>query len=245
MIERRYDAGRSNPREVCITVVNPDSLAATLDVVNEAFFFERPLSKSDREETAKWIACRQGEPGSYANMFAPTESDYREGVRLFTGERIRSGAATGHILGEEACRALILLDVSSADVRNALDRAGFGMMERLKRSEASGTTLGTYCCGTCTCSLWRHLAVGGLESGERRLVAGMKALKAHREGNGRWRRFPFYYTLLALSEIELPSAVEEMRYASTVCERYLRRRPEQNKIGERRRLLAERVLEMC
>ena len=226
-------------------VVNRDSLAATLDTVNEAFFFGRPLSTSDREETAKWIARRQGELGSYANMFAPTESDYREGVRLFTGERIRSGAATGHILGEEACRALILLGVSLGEVRDALDRAGHGMMERLRRSEASGTTPGTYCCGTCTCSLWRHLAVGGLENGERRLAAGMKALRAHREGNGKWRRFPFYYTLLALSEIDLPAAIEEMRYASAVCERYLRRRSGSKKIGERRRLLAERILEKC
>ena len=31
----------------------------------------------------------------------------------------------------------------------------------------------------------------------------MKMLKAHCDGKARWGRFPFYYTLLALSEIDL------------------------------------------
>lgn len=226
-------------------IVNSNSLAATLDAVNEAFFCGRSLSKSQREETAKWIAGRQGRPDSYADMFAPTENDLKEGVRVFTGERLRSRAAIRHILGEEACRVLILLDVSIAAVQNALNRASRGMMNALTRSEAGNSTPGMYCCGTCTCSLWRHLVVGGLEDAERRLAEGMKALKLHRDDNGRWRRFPFYYTLLALSELDLQSAIEEMRYASPVCKRYLRQSQKDNKIAQRRRLLAERILEKC
>lgn len=223
-------------------VINQDSLAATLDAVNEVFFFGRSLSKPEREQISQWIASRQGRPGSYANMFAPTENDIKKGVKLFTGERVRSGAAIRHILGEEACRALILLDVSIVGVHNALKRASRGMMYALNRSKRMP---GMYCCGICSCSLWRHLAVGGLEDGERRLAAGMKALKLHRSGNGKWNRFPFYYTLLALSEIDLPFAIQEMRYASAICERYLRRSPKDNKIAQRRRFLVERILEKC
>jgi len=223
-------------------IVNPNSLAATLDAVNEVFFFGRSLSKSEREQISQWIASRQGRPGSYANMFAPAGNDIKEGVRLFTGERVRSGAAIRHILGEEACRTLILLDVSIVGVHNALKRATLGMMAALARSKRMP---GMYCCGICSCSLWRHLAVGGLEDSERRLAAGMKALKLHRSGNGKWNRFPFYYTLLALSEIDLPSAIQEMRYASAICERYLRRSPKDNKIAQRRQLLVERIPEKC
>lgn len=226
-------------------VVNRNSLGLTLDAVNELLFYGRSLSKAEREKTTQWIVSRQGKPGSYANMFAPTESDFRDGVRLFSGEKIRSRAAIGHVLGEEACRVLVLLGMPAVDVRNALNRASAGMLRRLERSEVSGTMPGMYCCGTCTCCLWRHLAAGGLEDAERRLAAGMKALKSHRKSNGRWRRFPFYYTLLALSDIDLPSAIEEMRYASPVCERYLRRLPKENKIAERRRVLVERILGKC
>ncbi|MBM4046346.1 MAG: hypothetical protein FJ279_14650 [Planctomycetes bacterium] len=227
-------------------IIDATSLAATLDRLNEAFFHGTPLSGSQREQAAKWLAGRQGLPGSYAGMFAPTEKDIRRGIQVFTGEKVRSRAATCHILGEEACRALILLGVRLAGVQEALRRATAGMATRLEqaRQRPSGIP-GTYCCGTCTCSLWRHLAAGGLAGHEGWLAAGMKALKAHRLGNGRWRRFPFFYTLLALQEIDLPSAVDELRYAAPVCERLVKRSRKSGKHIQRRRLLAERALAKC
>ena len=220
-------------------IVNHDSLSLTLDAVNEAFFSQQPLTQLQKEEVAEWIASRQGRPRSYANMFAPTEFDFNEGARLFTGERVQSRAATSHILGEEACRALILLDVDTAGVRDALERASLGMLSRL------GGTPGMYCCGKCTAALLRHLAVGGLEDCKHWLAAGLDSLKTRRDGEGRWRTFPFYYTLLILSEINSPLAVEEMRYASNVCERYLRRASKDDGVTQRRRTLVERVLEKC
>ena len=68
----------------------PDSLASTLDAVNEACLFRCPVSESHREQVAEGVAGRQAKPGSYASMFAPTDDDYNGGIRLFTGERVRS-----------------------------------------------------------------------------------------------------------------------------------------------------------
>ena len=219
-------------------IVDTRSLAATVDAVNEAFFYGQRLAKSERARAAKWIASRQGKPYSYAEMFAPTDKDYLEGFRVFTGERIRSGAATGHILGEEASRALILLDVRDDRVARALNCATEGMMGRLVRSR----TPGMYCCGPCSVSLWRHLVVGGLEEPEKRLRDGMRSLKAHRDGEGKWRRFPFYYTLLALAEVQLPSALVEMKYAAPVAERLLKRCVLKDDYAKRRRDLLMRVV---
>jgi hypothetical protein len=224
-------------------LINHNSLASTLDMVNEAFFYERPLLKSARAQVAKWIASRQGMPGSYAEMFAPTKRDFERGVVLFTGEKVSTRAGLSHILGQEACRALILLEVTAEDVKTALRRANIGIMNRM--GPAVNRKAGMYCCATCSCSLWRHLSVGGLEEGEDTLAMGMKTLKRHRDGKGRWNRFPFYYTLLALSEIRLPSAVEEMRYAAPACERYLKMAPKEDKTSRRRRTLVERILEKC
>jgi hypothetical protein len=224
-------------------LVNPESLNATLDALDEAFFTGWRQSKADRVEAATWIADRQGLPGSYAGMFAPTAEDFRTGVRFFTGERMPTRAGTAHVLGEEACRALILLDVKEAAVRDALRRATDGIMKRVAKVSESGC--GTYCCGKCTVAYWRHLAVGGLDHAERRLAAGMKVLKSRRHGAGRWRIFPFYYTLLALSEIDLPSSRNELRYAAPVCERLLRGEPKDNRFDSRRRRLAENVLAAC
>ncbi len=223
----------------------PKTLAEPLDSVNEAHFYGRTLPKAQREQTAKWIASRQGLPGSYANMFAPTEKDLEEGIRLFTGEKVRSGAAARHILGEEACRALILLNTKTAGVQRALARASEGIMKRIEHADTKGRTLGTYCCGTCTLSYWRHLTVGGLKNTERELRTGVKYLRSHRDGTGRWKRFPFYYTLLALNEMDLQEATMEMRYASPMCEGYLERSQKPGKFVERRRHLSERVLEKC
>lgn len=223
-------------------VIDQNSLSKTLDNINVSTFMGRPLMMSQKMEAAKWIAARQGLENSYANMYAPTKKDYREGIQVFTGEKIRSVAATGHILGEEACRALILLNVDNSIVQESLEQATEGMLKALNSISKSS---GTYCCGTCTCALWRHLTAGGLDNSERRLKKGMNVLKQHRNDDGKWKRFPFYYTLLALVEIDLPSAVKEMQYTTPVCERYLKRKPLKDKYNERRRVLVERVLERC
>lgn len=223
-------------------LVNTRSLADTLNRVNEMLFFDKHLSKWQKDEVALWIASRQGLQGSYSDMFAPTKHDFREGIRVFSGERITSGGSLRHVLGEEACRALIQLDVLKIRVKDALKRAQDGMLKRLTESQQWFYKTGMYCCGTCTVSLWRHLVVGGLDNAERRLIVGMKALKKHRNGDGKWRRFPFYYTLLALSEIDLPSARVEMKYAAKVLERFLERSQKKTKINQRRIVLAEGIL---
>ena len=222
-------------------ILNTQSLAATLDAVNEVFFVGRPLTVSQKREALAWIAGRSGRTGSYANMPAPTKRDFAAGVRLFTGELVRTRAGTAHILGEEACRAMILLDPSGDVAGESLTQATAGMMHRLRGESRSGM----YCCGKCSCALWRHLAVGGMHKPERLLRAGMNALKAHRDGKGRWNVFPFYYTLLALSEIDLPGAVKEIQYAASSLERVMKRSVIGDKYNHRRRILAERVLARC
>jgi hypothetical protein len=224
-------------------IVNNNSLSQTLDVLNEIFFYEKSLLKTDKEQVAKWIAGRQGKKGSYASMFAPTERDFINSVKLFTGEKVSSYAAIGHILGEEASRALVILKSKDTEVRNALKYATAGMLKAL--NSAGKEARGFYCCGICTSSLLRHLAVGGLDKSEKRLLNGIEILKSYRKGNGEWGRFPFYYTLLVLSEIKLKPATEEMRYTAPVCERYLKRAKSSNKYAVRHRDLCERILGMC
>jgi len=139
-------------------VVNKQSLNATVDAIDEAFFFSRALSKADRVKAARWIAGRQGLPGSYHGMFALTKRDLERGFQAFTGDRMRTRASTSHVLSEEAARALILLDVDEAAVREALRRATENITPHLEPLD--GPRAGFYCCGKCTVSYWRHLAVG-------------------------------------------------------------------------------------
>jgi len=111
----------------------------------------------------------------------------------------------------------------------------------------AGHACGMYCCARCSCALWRNLAAGGLPEvdAERWLREGIAQLAALRDRNGRWGRFPVYYTLLALSEIDLPPAVEELRHAAPVLQRMLRRAPTGDRYDHRRRTVAERALARC
>lgn len=236
-----------------MNVLDRTSLATTVDAVHHAYFLGHVLPDRQRQAGASWIAGRAAQHGSYEGMPAPTERDFATGCRVFTGERTSSGAGTAHVLGEEACRALLLLDVGGSKVQKALETATESMGRRLRKSRRRETNAGrewggTYCCAKCTCALWRHLTAGGLSEvdPEEWLVAGVKSLARHRREDGRWRRFPFWYTLLALTDMDFPAAANEMRHGAARCEKLLQRRPREQDVHDRRRReLARRVLAQC
>jgi len=220
-------------------VLDVRSLAGTVDRVNEAFFLEKKLPVTERKNIARWIAARKGGPGAYWGLFAPTKKDIENGVKVFTGERYEYAAAR-HILGEEACRALLLLDVKEQSVQDALDKAQEGILGRIRQYLGPS---GVFCCGPCTVSVWRHLLVADRRESDTWVARGLKTLKAHRKDDGTWRRFPFHYTLLALGDIDSDAARDEMKHASAVCQRYLSGPERRGKVSERRRLVSERILD--
>ena len=229
-------------------LVQADSLAETVDRVNEAFFFGRRVSKEQGLRAARFIARRHNLPGAYAGTFALFDAERRTGIRAFTGERLIAAAAR-HIIGEESCRALRFLNVGDAAVQHALDessdrlRACVGVVRRRTSGHRKVPYLGgTYCCGRCSVSLWRHLNAGGMDDRERRLTVGLRFLRKMRKGNGGWRVFPFWYTLSALIEMEGKTAREELRYAAPVLEHSLRRSAGLEPFGPRRQEIARRAL---
>lgn len=221
------------------------SLASTVDNLAAALFESQPLPAAQRIAAAKWIAGRQGLPGAYAGMFGATELDMR-GIRLFTGEAIRTRAGITHVLGEESCRVLHLLGVRLKEVKSAHARALAGIARRIDESEKAGYPPGFYCCGTCTVAYWRNLATGRLPRSEERLRQGLGQLGKLRRGDGLWRRFPFYYTSLALTEITPGLAREEAQYAAARWEQVLKRLSRADDVYSRRRTaIGRRILEQC
>jgi len=202
------------------------------------------LSRADREEIAEWIAARHGKPGAYANTFAGFDVERRDGIRLFTGERVSSASAR-HLLGQESCRALLQLDARSASVRGALASASEGLMECIARAAVHprGGNPGLYCCGKCSVGLWRHLAVGGLDRQAERLNAGIQSLRERRDEKSGWRAYPFWYTVLVLEEVRTRHAKAELRHAAKVLERAAARSAS-SVHGVRRRAIASRALDL-
>jgi len=63
-----------------------------------------------------------------------------------------------------------------------------------------------------------------------------------RDGENQWRRFPFWYTVLALSEIDAAEARAELKYAAPALERAARRALPSAVYARRRHELAARTL---
>lgn len=225
------------------SLIHPESLSETIDAVTGVIAADSTISAGERKAVARWIASRQGLPGAYANTYAGFERERQRGIRLFTGERVGSASAR-HILGEEACRVIRQLNVRDTVVQQSLDLATAGLMQCLSRAatDPRNTNPGVYCCGKCTVGLWRHLAVGGLDRQEERLKKGIKSLRPRRDGKGGWRAFPFWYTVLLLSEIDIPSARAELRYAAPALKRAAAARSAATQYADRRRLIARRAL---
>jgi len=224
-------------------LIKRTSLSQTIDLVNAAHFDGRALTAAERGEAARWIAARQGLPRSYAGTFAGYPAEQSAGIVLFTGERITSASAR-HILGEEASRALRLLRARDTGVTRALEAADDGLMRCLERAaERQGTSNpGLFCCGKCSVGLWRNVLAGGLDRREERLQRGALHLHSVRDGERGWRKFPFWYTVLALSEMDSGPAKAELKHAAPVLERAASRAVPSAQYARRRHQLATRVL---
>jgi len=218
-----------------MAILDPNSLVNTLDNINTRNLLGETISQEDGLEAARWIASRQDGKGAYRGMFAPTEADFEQGIHVFTGETLTCASAR-HIMGEEAARAAWLLGRQDAEVRAAYERGTAWM-----RVSAESYQVGTFCCGRCTLAFWRHYWVGDFRDKDALINRGVQTMKAERLGDGKWRRFPFYYAIYTLQELDLEAARSEIRYAQPAMARALRTKRE-GSFSQRRRLILENAL---
>lgn len=197
-------------------ILDSTSLVKTIDNINERFLFGEPITEDEGLEASRWIASRQGETGHYRSMFAPTQSDFEHGMHLFTGEKLVC-ASGRHIMGQEAARAAWLLGNEDPSVMNAYHRATDWMQD-----EPGFLQSGTFCCGRCTLAFWRHARVGYFKDIEKHITTGMQMMKDHRKQGGEWSRFPFFYAVYTLMDLDLDPAYNELKHALPVMERYVK-----------------------
>ncbi len=198
------------------------TLGSAVNSVNETLLFGGRLSKRDSDRISDFIASRQGLPGSYCGLFAPLKNELDKSFKLFTGELINSNVAARHIIGEEALRLLKEIGSRKKEARVAIAHAEQAFSRQLIASQQQGSDPGIYCCGKCTAAYWRTLSTGWMPDARERLAKGMKSLRKLR-AEGKWRRFPFYYTVLCLCELPEEIAREEIDYAQPACERSYKR----------------------
>lgn len=225
-------------------LINPKSLAESLNNYYDAVYTGKKISHTDKKKLALWISSRQGIEGSYSQLPAPTENDFSNGFRLYTGEKMDMIVSISHILGEESLRALYMLGVKDKKVNSAVENSRKGINSIVKYFQKNAKIpKGWYCCGKCTAAYWRNLSAESVDANRTILNAGLKILNKMRDGKGKWHRFPFYYTVMSLTGIDLPAAKAELAYAEAGLLRMAGRTPK-NKFDKRRRIIAEKALEM-
>ena len=216
-------------------IVDTTSLAGTLNALTLAVLEGRKLSQADRRAAA-WIAGRLKQKG-YCGLPAPTEADRHRKLVLFTGEQFGSRAGTGCKLGFEATWALATLDADQPAAAAALKTCREIVIGRFVQDRK-----GMYCCCSCSNAGWRALSVLPGAEPEKYLRLGIEMLHSCRESNGRWSKFPFWYSVLALSQAQLKQAKQELAFAAPALEKALRKPDGDDEFAQHRKLLARYVL---
>jgi len=211
------------------------SLYALVDEIEGALHSGEELRKSVRGDWVKQLLSRQIATGRDAGAFQPTAKDLSGEAQLFTGERLRTKLAVWNALTAESARLLALLGRDEA-CEEAIRRASAWLSPRCFASR--DCVIGE-CAHSFVANLRYLNAIGEDPSIVTRHV---HLLGRHREENGRWRRFPFYYTVLTLSEIQSEVARSELRHAIPAL---LRANPTSSKLEKhvlRRSRLIDRVI---
>ena len=211
-----------------------ESLAGTVDRVNDRLFRGGGIEEGEAGRVVDALLARRVRDGSRAGLFEPSSKDTLQPVRLFTGERVHTKLALRHVLSLEAGRILHLLGGDREDVRESVDQL-LTMSWR--------TCFGKDHCiiGECAYSsiaFLRLLAALDRSENAEWIEDHVELIRHHRDRTGRWDRFPFHYTALALVEANTLSAHRELDYADQALRRSGRRgRGDRQAEGRRRGLL--------
>lgn len=196
----------------------------TLDALNAAYFWGEPLAP------AAIPAARETLIAALPAIHATAQP----GRPLFTGEPLRTRLAARALLTAETVRLLRLLGVAAhvtAQAETWLSAQCY-VRDHCTVGECAHAGLG-----------WlRYLAAGGLTSAGSWPAEHLARLARRRDARGRWRGFPFYYTLLVLTELELPAATAELQYAAPAGKRALSRLADDTGYTRRRREIVKRAL---
>jgi hypothetical protein len=180
------------------------SLYWTVSDAARHLFFGGRFKSGDRDELAAWVLAHQNRRRGFS--FYPTAVERELGVRLPSGEKPRTMLAADNAVEMETLRLLALLRPDDVEVRLLFERA-----ER----RLSGVCYGRVCpvgeCAHASISVLRYHAARDAARSAGMIARGLETLRQARIGEGQWRYFPFYYTLLWLTE--LPEGLDERAHA--------------------------------
>ena len=232
----------------------PEGLAETVARVNHARFFGETITQQQARAVDRLIVSRYAQdiPAAVRNAVKPnprwasipksfnlTVKERRAKPTTYTGEPL-ANASLRMVHSREAARALFICGA----VLGRTAPEALSLCEAVRTTANSLKKQGSplFCCGPCTVSVWRLTGIGARVPDDAALDHLLSALRTHRDEKGAWRRFPFFYTLLALLELDHRKAAAELKYAVPECERKRKGLEPGNVIAARRIAVLDRVL---
>jgi hypothetical protein len=187
-------------------------------VTNAAMFFfdGGTFTSTQQARLADWILARQNRRQGF--IFYPTASDLKAGVTLFSGEKPKTKLLANNAVELEILRLLALIQPKLPSDRPVLHTAD----ERLARLCFSDVcTTGE--CAHASIAFLRYVTASGPDGSASKINHAVKRLKQNRDGAGKWRKFPFFFTFLWLTELPNEIAQDEFVYTKEICGRLLAR----------------------
>ena len=214
-----------------------DNLAQAVMILQESLLFEQPLPEPQKAQVLQTIRSSFKQDNPYLG-FVYKSFDRKKGLQMIGGEKLHTKTGAFNVLGLESARLLQLFEDQEAR-ENILPE----IEKRLKAAcFAADCTQGE--CAHATAALWRYQAAGGLPQNKQNLSSQLRKLQKQRETFGSWKGYPFYYTLLALLELNTPLAESEIKAVSESCVRRLKRvRARNAPCLTPRRIILEKALE--
>ena len=214
-----------------------EKLTHAVSCLQDSLLFNQPLPKSEQEQVLQTIRSSFNPDKPYLG-FVPEKFEKKQGLQIPGGEKMHTMFGAFNVLGLEAARLLRIFGQDET-LENILPE----IEKRIKAScFSSACTKGE--CAHATIALWRYQAAGGLSENLNILDQQLQNLQTRRQTFGYWKGFPFYYTLLTLTELQNPLAEAELKAVEEACSRRLKRNQKKEEATAKQRLFVlEKALE--
>jgi hypothetical protein len=206
-----------------------------LDSLEEAILLvEQSYNSGDElnlEPVVDFIVGQQIRFGTNSGIFVESRNVSRSKARVYTGEKLQTGLAAKNILTIESARALVLSGSKLETVQESI-----ALADTWLENQCFSDFCATGECRYSSIAFIRYLNALGNSP---RLESMITKLSEFRDAKGGWTGFPYFFTLLALTEVDVPTAEDELRYALIYTEkRFKRSRIEEPYISRRNEIHA-------
>lgn len=191
-------------------------LAQSINSISRALIEGRIFSEKEKAEIAAFIFDRKNPVDEFT--FYPTNTERINGIRLVTGEKAKTQLLANNALELETLRILSIFVPRDTRLRQLHDKAD----QRLQKLCIYNICTTGECAAASIVFLRYLTALAQNDHGEK-IHCGLDILKQMRDGKGRWKNFPFFYTLLWLTELTWPEGIHELGYALPAYQRLITR----------------------